>query len=463
MVEYAGVLLVVALVVAAMAAFWQSFGPTFAHDVECLVERVFGHGCSAPAAYPVSSSVKNVGYNGRVTIVDGGHSYTITLTKLSNGTSTITAVNTGSLGVSAQVGAGAELGPLGGADADASIGGGGYGDQGETWTFPTWSLGQGYFNKISQGSALGLGAHDLVSSTAGSLPIFGHSITGLFDSVTGASGAPNQGSLPHQYLSSTSTGGGLQGSADAKAGVNFGPLTAGVGAAIDAHAGVEHIGYGPDKGDWQITGGLDGEADGGLADALLGAQADGAGNVSGEVSVTFSPNGTPQTLEVVASGDGVWGIAPPHDAQVEVPGSSNEGGSSSEGGSSGEGGSEPGHQSDGGGDEPLLSIDSNGYSGSGVGSMFTGTLDLSSDSQAEQDVNLILQGDPAPIGDLVSQLNSNGTESVQTFQITRSSTTYGAKASVVAGLGASLSDGTSNATYSPPETREDGGKWHKGP
>ena len=95
--------------------------------------------------------------------------------------------------------------------------------------------------------------------------------------------------------------------------------------------------------------------------------------------------------------------------------------------------------------------------------MFTGTLDLSSDPQAEQDVNLILQGDPAPIGDLVSQLNSNGTESVQTFQITRSSTTYGAKASVVAGLGASLSDGTSNATYSPPETREDGGKWHKGP
>lgn len=454
-VEYGGVLVVVAVVIALVVAGWHSFGPTFVRDVQCLVEKVLGHGCSAPAPYPVSASVKSVGYSGRVAIVDGGHSYTVTLTKLSNGTSTITVTNTGSLGVSAQVGAGVELGPLGSADADASIGGGGYADQSETWTFPTWGQGQSDFNKISQGNALGLGAHDLVNSTAGSVPFFGHAITGAFDDLTGASGAPNQGSLPHKYLSSTAAGAGLQGSGDAKAGVDFGPLSAGVGASLDAHAGMEHIGYGPEKGDWQLVGGLDGNADGSLAGVLFGAQADGAGNVNGEVSVTFSPSGTPETLEISAYGDGVWGVSPPTNAKLEVPGSS-----SSEGGSSGsgEGGDGSGGES---GKEPLLSIESDGSEGSGVGSMFTGTLNLANDPQAEQDVNLILQGDPAPIGDLVHQLNTSGTESVQTYHISRSSSTYGGKASVGVGVGASLIGGSSSAKYSPPETRENGGPWHK--
>jgi hypothetical protein len=466
-VEYGGVLLVVALIVAAMAALWTSYGPTFAHDVECLVEKVLGQGCSAPPAYPVSASVKTVGYSGRVAIVDGGHGYTITLTKLSNGTSTITAVNTGSIGVSAQLGAGVELGPLGGADADATIGGGGYGDQSETWTFPSWSEGQKYFNQISQGNALGLSAHDLVSSTAGSLPIFGGDITSAFDSLTGASGAPSQGSLPHKYLSSTSAGGGLQGSSDARAGVNFGPLSTGVGASLDAQAGIERINYGSEKGDWQLTAGLDGSADAGLTDALFG-QADGAGNVSGEVSVTFSPNGSPEKLEVSAYGDGVWGIGAPQNAKVDVPGSDSgsgsDGGSSDEGASSGENGSsgEGDASSEGdSGDEPLLSVESDGYGGSGVGSVFTGTLDLSSDPQAEQDVNSILSGNPAPIGNLVSQVNAHGTETLQNYQITRSTSNVGAKLSVGAGVGVGLNNGSSNATYNPPETRENGGRWHQ--
>jgi hypothetical protein len=452
MVEYGGVLVVVAVVIALVATFWQSFGPTFVRDVQCLVEKVIGQGCSAPTPYPVSASVKNVGYSGRVAIVDGGHSYTITLTKLSNGTSTITAVNTGTVGVSAQVGAGVELGPLGGADADASVGGGGYGDQSETWTFPSWSKGQSAFTGISQGSALGLTVHDVVSSTAGSVPIFGSTITGLFDDITGASGAPNQGSLPSRYLTSTSTGGGLQGSADAKAGVNFGPLSGGVGASIDGHAGMEHINSGSDKGDWQLTAGLDGSADGGLTDALFG-QATGAGNVSGVVSVTFSPSGTPETLDISAYGDGVWGLSAPTNGTAEVPGSgsgSESGSGSKEGGSSGEGG-----------DEPMLSVSSDGYSGSGVGSVFTGTLNLSNDPQAEQDVNSILTGNTAPIGDLVNQLNSNGTETLQNYQITRSNSNLGAQLSAGAGVGANLNDGSSSATYSPPETREDGGQWHK--
>jgi hypothetical protein len=452
-VEYLGVLAIVASLIGVVLLVVNVFGPSIERGAECLIAKVFRiGGCSAGPGYPVSASVKTVGYSGRVTIVSGGHSYTITLTKLSNGTSTITATNGGTVGVSAQWGANVELGPLGGAGADATVGGGGYGGQTSTWTFPSWSLGQHYFNTISQGNALGLTAHDVVAGTVGQVPVAGSLATGLFDRITGASGGPNQGSLPHKYLTSTSTGAGVQGSADAGAHVDLGPLQGQIGGSIDAQAGVQHIGYGAQKGDWQLVAGLNGTADGSLADYLFGGQAEGEGNVSGEVDVTYSSSGAPGTLEVVASGDGVWGVAPPSDAGVDVPGDSSGEGSKADGGESGE---------DGGG-EPLLSVQSDGSGGSGAGSAFTGTLDLSTDPQASQDVTSILEGNTAAIGDLIDQMNEHGTETVQTYQISRSNSSFGGSVSVGAGAGMQLSNGSSSATYQPPKTREDGGKWHEG-
>jgi hypothetical protein len=460
-VEYIGVLAIVAALIGVVMLAVNTLGPTIEHGAECLVAKVLDLNIctSTGPAYPVSASVKTVGYNGRVTIVDGGHTYTITLTKLSNGTSTITAVNDGSLGVSAQWGADVEAGPLGGLGADATVGGGGYGGQTSTWTFPSWSLGQKYFNQISQGSALGLTAHDVVAGTVGEVPVAGPLATSVFDSITGASGAPNQGTLPHKYLSSTSTGGGLQGSADAGAHVNLGPLQGQVGLSVGAQAGVQHMSYGPDKGDWQLVAGLDGNADGSLADYLFGGQAEGEGNVSGQLAVTYSSNGTPETLQVVASGDGVWGVTPPSDARVDVPGdSSGEGGSSGEGASK-EAGKETGEA---GGDEPLLSIESETSGGSGEGSAFTGTLNLANDPQAAQDVKAILEGNTGDVGDLIDQMNARGTETIQSYQISRSDSTTGAGVSAGAGFGMHMSNGSSNASYKRPETREDGGQWHQG-
>ncbi|MBV8998618.1 MAG: hypothetical protein JO304_06135 [Solirubrobacterales bacterium] len=455
MIEYAGVLLVVTVVIALVGtAALRTIGPTLAHDVQCLVQKILGQGgCGAGPAYPVSASTKTVGYSGRVTIVDGGHSYQVTLTKLSNGTSTITVVDTGKLGVSVEASAGVDAGPLIGADAQASAGGGGYGDQRYKWTFPSWAQGQSAYNKISQGSALGLGAHDLVSSTAGSVPFFGGAITHLFDSATGASGAPNQGSLPHKYLTSSSTGAGLQGSAGAKAGVNLLGPQSGVGATINANVGVEQITYGAQKGDRQLVAGLSGTADGALAGVLFGgAQANAAGNIQGQATVTFSPNGTPLTLQINASGDGVWGASPLQNVKAKLPTSSTSAsGSSQQGGSGGEGG---------GAKPPTLTIETKGTGGSGVGTSFTGTIDLTSDPQAQQDVQGFLQGDPTTLGDLINQLNSHGTESLQTYHITRSNTTYGAKFSAGAGVGGQLNDGSSSATYDPPTTRQNGGPWH---
>jgi hypothetical protein len=57
-------------------------------------------------------------------------------------------------------------------------------------------------------------------------------------------------------------------------------------------------------------------------------------------------------------------------------------------------------------------------------------------------------------------MNSNGTETIQTYHITRSDSNVGAGLSAGVGVAGHLSDGSSNTTYKPPRTREDGGPWH---
>lgn len=437
-IEWAAVLVVVALLIAAVATLVPQLGATLGHDVDCLIAKIFGGGCAAGPRYPVGVSTKTVGYNGRVAIVDGSHGYTVTLTKYNNGTSTITVVNTGKLGVSGRLGATAELGPLGGAQADASIGGGAYGDQTTTWTFPSWSQGQQSYNKISQGSGLGLAGHDAVSSTLGGLPLVGSKITGLFDDLTGAQGSPGAGSLPKQYISSTAVGGGAQGSGQANAGLSLATLNiASVGASFNANAGVEHITSGPQNGDNQLVVGIKGNANGSLVGALFGGQANAAGNVNGQATVTFSPDGRPLTLQVAVSGDGVWGVTPPGNISARTLKEPD-----------GNGGSKP----------PVLSVDSRGSTGNGVGTSFVGTLNLSTDPQAVADLQRTLQ-DPSSIGALVGDMNSNGTESVQTYTINRSNTTYAVGINAGAGFGAGTTDGSSTATYNAPKTRRDGGPW----
>ena len=59
-------------------------------------------------------------------------------------------------------------------------------------------------------------------------------------------------------------------------------------------------------------------------------------------------------------------------------------------------------------------------------------------------------------------MNSDGTETIQTYHIERSNSKVGGKVSVGVGVGVGLSDGSSNATYDQPKTREKGGQWHTG-
>jgi hypothetical protein len=217
--------------------------------------------------------------------------------------------------------------------------------------------------------------------------------------------------------------------------------------------------------------GLDGNATGSLESSLFGASADGIGTVNGEVAVSFSPQGKPETLEVAASGDGVWKVGPA-EPKLDLPEPpANGGGASSSNNTSSPGTPASGNPTAGSGGapssgspgesapKPTLSIDSSSSDGSGVGSSFVGTLDLADNPQAEQDVESVLHGDPSKISAVINDLNTSGTETVQTYRIDRSNSSVGAKWSEGVGLGGHITDGTSSATYDPPMTRQDGGPW----
>jgi Flp pilus assembly pilin Flp len=441
-IEYGGLLILIAAIVTVL--FSLGIAPMLQRSVMCALDQIFQIGpCASAPAYPVSVATKTVGYDGRVIIVDGGHSYTVTETHLSNGTAQISLVNTGTLGVSARVGAEVHLGPLGGAEAQAQAGGGVYAGGSTTWTFPSWATADKYWHQISSGNSLGLAVNDTLDS---SVPVAGHFLAGLFDDVTGEKGAPTQHSIDGRYLTATAAGGGVQGTASAGAGANVGSLGADIKASVSAQAGLERINSGEQKGDWQGTIRLSVDGDGSLGDALFGPHASGIGSLDGEVTVTFGPDFTPQELEVTASGDGVW----------EATG---EGGQMPEG--SAHGGTAPDSEGEGesGKSEPLLNVSHEGAGGEGVGSKFVGKLDLSDDPAAQAALEQVLAGNTSQIPVLIADMNAHGTEYTQSYHLKKSSSTYGGEVNVGGGGGAELSDGGSSACYDPPRVRHNGGPW----
>jgi hypothetical protein len=449
-IELSGLLILVAAMVAGL--FTLGMNTRVSHAVECAVAqilRISDSACSAPGRYVVGVTTKTVGYSGRVAIVDGSHTYTLTLTRYSDGTATIAEVNTGDLGASAKVGAGIELGPLGGAEAEASAGGGGYIAGSTTWSFHNVGSAEKYWKQISSGGGAGLAAHDgFSSSLLGQIP----GATSLFDKVTGAHGAPGPGSLPGQYLTATAAGGGIQGSAEGSAGAYAGSLNASVSASINGEGGLEKITSGPQKGDWEATVSLSGNASGALAQSLFGPHADGEGNVNGQANVLFSSKWKPLEIQVTGSGDGVWSAG---------GSSTTVGNLNAKGGKAPEGGAPAGGAGEGeGGHEPLLSLNRDAGDGSGVGSTFTGTIDLAQDPSAAGSLESVLHGNVTQISTLIGDMNTQGTETTQTYHLDRSHSTVGGEANLGVGVGASVSTSGTNACYDPPRERIDGGPWH---
>lgn len=464
-VEWSGLLVLIAAIFTMVLAL--GLPGQLGRAVGCALDKIFHIGlCTSGPSYPVSVTTKTVGYQGRVIIADAGHQYVVTLTNLSDGTGQISVVNTGTLGVSARVGAEVELGPLGGAEAQAQAGGGVYLNGTTTWTFPNWATAEKYYHQISSGDSAGLAINDALNSD----PLGGHLLAGLFNDITGDQGAPSSHSIDKRYLTATAVGGGVQGTASAGAGANLGSLGADIKLGVSAQGGLERINSGPQKGDWQGSVQLSAEGDGSLGDALFGSHASGIGSLDGAATVTFGPDGTPLQLQVTASGSGVWeasasgGAVPEGSAHGGT--ASESGGSESHSGGNGNGGNrgEGGNGGSGGGgesgkSEPLLSLSHDGAGGDGGGSRFVGTLDLSNDPAAQAALAQVVSGNPAGIPVLINAMNDHGTEYTQSYQLKQSNSTVAGEVNVGGGGGAEFNDGSSSACYDRPRVRQDGGPW----
>lgn len=452
LVEYVGALAIIALIVGAIAVL--GLPSTVSHAIKCSVYSILRLGpCDAAQQaaqrYPVSVTVKTVGWNGRVAIVDSSHTYTLKLTVYSDGTSQLSSTDDGSAGVSARAGFHADAGKIG-IDATATAGADLYGANTITWNLPSKQLGEKYFNQLGNTSGAALAGHDLASDLG---------LGGVYDWATGTSGPPDTGSLPKKYLGDTSVEGGLQGTASAEAEANLGLVHAGASVDATLRAGLQRIDSGPQKGDWVYRESLDASGSGGLAAALFGPHADAYGGASGELTVTFSPDLKPLTADVTGTIDGTWGAglsssSPTGSSDQFKPG---EGGSESSAGKAGAAGAE---QSAGAGSDPVLSADSN--EGKGGGTTFQGTIDLTAYPADTADIGQALLGNSTGIQNTITDFNRDGVETIQHFGFEQSTSKYGAGIDAGVGVDAGTTDSTSNMDYQAPQVRDHGGPWHTG-
>lgn len=445
-VEYAGMLAIIAVVVGAILVL--ALPSTISHAIKCSVYRILQLGsCDSSSGiaerYPVSVTVKTVGWNGRFAFVNGSDAYTVKLTTYNDGTTQLSTTDLGSGGVGLKAGFHAEAGTVG-VDATATASADLYGASTIAWNLPNTKLGQKYYNQLGNTSGVALAGHDL----AGSL-----GLGGLFDAVTGTSGPPTAGSLPHRYLNSAGVEGGVQGNAAAEAEANLGIVHAGASVDLTLSKGLQRINSGSMKGDWVLRESLDVQGSGGLAAALFGPHADISGAASGEMSIIFSPSMHPLRADLAATADGTWDAA----LSSSSPSGSSKQLSTGEGSGSGASGNE---QSAGAGEAPELTVESN--SGKGAGTTFLGEIDLQADPQAAADVGRVIAGDPTAIPTALSDFNNHGTETIQHFQLDQSNEKYGAGFDAGVGVDGGVSNGTATMHYQPPQVRQNGGPWHTG-
>jgi Flp pilus assembly pilin Flp len=460
-VEWAGVLVVVAVLIAGVVTVMPRISKLLSHDIVCTVEKIFSqNSCSAPGGpvYPLSTDTKSFGYNGRVMVVDGSHQYTFTITRYSNGTATVTLQNTASGGVSLEAGVSAQLGSYG-FSATASAGVGAFGQGSYTWTFQHVQQANDLWNKLSTPGGLSLGVDDTLG------PI-GSFFTG--------SKEPGAGSLPKQNLTSQGVGGGVNASANAQAGADIPGLgSANVSANVAASAGVATITSGPQKGDIVVDYSLTASAGGSLQTDLLGGHSDSAnGSGAGTVTVTYSPSGKPLTVDIdhtLQGGYDVGGTSSSSSSTTGVAGKAPaSGGGSTEGGTSGSGtasasGAGSGGDDSGGDDDTgegsSFGLTKSSSSSSATGTDVNGTLNVQQDPAAASAVDGLLAGDPADLATLLSDMNSSGTETVTQFTSSNSSSGISGSASVGVGFGAGTNSSKTSTKDQPPKQRVDGGAW----
>jgi hypothetical protein len=400
-------------------------------SVRCALHQVFGigGGCSSgPIASnvmpcPTSASTRTASDEFQVFFIDAGHKNTLIKTVFSNGRVDYTLVDNGTLEAQAKLQAELEAGPVG-FDAEAKAAAGGELTGSYTFSFANAAAASAFEHQVQSAGGWGVIAHDVASG----IPIAAPVANGLLNLV-GIDGVPNGSDLAHQYhryLTSAYVGAGAVGQLNLTAEGEAGPVSLDLKSELKGAPGFREVmagdpndPNGPKKGDVQVYLSLDGSADGSLMQALFGPQASAAAKGNAEAVVTLDSHGNPVQLEITASGS-----AGASAGLALKPAGGSEGSGGSSGGSSGGAGSGAG---DGGAPAGaaggiLRSLDASANMGAGQGYQYKATLDLGDNPQAVQTLVSVLN--PASSGpamtQLISDINTQGTQRIQPFQQTTS-------------------------------------------
>jgi hypothetical protein len=451
--EWGGVVALISAVVAVL--FTLGVPQKTGHSVECSVASILHQTVAAceppPPADRVNcitgSDTQQSNTSVEVSFVKVGHNQTLIKTTYSNGQVQYTLTDKDSAQAQADLfEAGVQVGDFG-LDAQADASAGGELDGAHVWTFPNQAAADAFQQKVDSSGGWGQVAHDLAGPVGGW--ILNH---------IGIHGAPNPNDLDPKNLSYSYTGASVIGQINFDGNAGLGSdLSGQLKASLQAAGGFRVIQNASStqtttgqsgsvplaNGDIQVFVSLNGSADAALRATLFGPGASIQGN--GVATVTMSPTGQLLQLQVSASADGTGngaGKATSGDGQ-----GSGEDGSGATAASGDEGG---------GSLASKLGI----TFGNGQGYSYTGTLDLQNDPTAQADLVTMLAGNQQSVSDLVSQMNSSGTQRVQPYSVSRTKTEIGIEGEVVdvgGGVNGTVTD--TNQQYAGGWIHTPGGQW----
>lgn len=423
-------------------------GQNVAHSIECNVEKILGHpnACQTSAGptpsnevvCQTSSQTNSSSDNVEVLFLKVGHDQTLIETKFSNGQVQYTLTDSKKAEAVANLVQGqAEVGGVG-MDFEVEAAAGGALDGAHTWTFPNQAAADAFAKQVNSSGSWGQVAHD-AASLGNVVPILGPVSSwagnGLLNLI-GIHGAPNPDDLAKQNLTYSYLGlsaiAEVSGKAEAGLG---GEASLQLDAELKGAAGIRVItsaspvGQGASggqngavplkKGDVQLFLNLDGSGNAALQDLLFGPNAGGSVKTKGTAVVTLSPNGQLQMLQITGSADGTG------TAGLD------------------------GNNTQGSGLVQKLGLKVSDGAGGGIN--YTGTLNLTSNPAAQQQLISLLGGGatagPA-LAQLATQIDQNGTQRLQPYTVSRSTSGAGLEGEILdVGGGAAATVNQQNQSF----------------
>jgi hypothetical protein len=434
-VEWGGALLVVALIIAAVAAF--GIPRQVAHGIECTVEKALGEqsqGCASSSATPyevacrISTSTNSAQLDVKIAFVRVSDNDTLVKMTYSDGSSSFILTHMGSAQAEAAIGAEFQAGGFGGS-AMASAAAGGQLAGAQEWDFTTRDQAAKFEKQIQGHGGWNTIAHDLVNGVlppgVSNVAGWGLNLIGVHDD----SGLPK----PTQTYVKVGAVGGLQ------AGVNagIGGASAALDAKLKAALGARLTTSGPNKGQAQVYLQLDGSGTASLQNELFGPGSIKGGANAGAVgqavaTVTISPSGQPLNVTITAWGGYTLGAA---------------------GGQGVSGADAQAIQ------QALKKASLKLSSGSGNGVQWTGTIDLTKHPGDIEDVLSALDGSSGGIPQLVHDFDQDGSQQLQPFALNRSEGGAGVEGDVGVGLGAEGNSTDTTQNYTPGLVKPPGAAW----